>query len=80
MGAPFPPSASRVQRPLPGQKAKKIVSEKIEEGSVVGLHYSLTGSDGEVIDASGDEVFHYLHGAENIVPGLEKARGGFPTR
>lgn len=52
------------------------MSEKIENGSIVGLHYKLTGADGAVIDSCNDEEFLYLHGAENIVPGLEKALEG----
>jgi FKBP-type peptidyl-prolyl cis-trans isomerase SlyD len=47
--------------------------ETIREGSVVGLTYQLRDDAGELLDESGDEVFFYLHGADNIVPGLEKA-------
>jgi FKBP-type peptidyl-prolyl cis-trans isomerase SlyD len=49
----------------------------IGKDKVVSLHYTLTGSDGEVIDRSEEsEPFDYLHGAENIVPGLERALEG----
>jgi FKBP-type peptidyl-prolyl cis-trans isomerase SlyD len=47
--------------------------EKIENGVVVRLVYTLT-VDGEVVDqAETEEPLEYLHGAENIVPGLETA-------
>jgi FKBP-type peptidyl-prolyl cis-trans isomerase SlyD len=48
----------------------------IQDGMVVSLAYSLT-SEGEVIESStADEPLDYLHGAENIVPGLETALTG----
>ena len=44
---------------------------------VVSIHYTLTGDDGAVIDSSrGREPLAYLHGAGNIVPGLEKKLTG----
>jgi FKBP-type peptidyl-prolyl cis-trans isomerase SlyD len=44
---------------------------------VVSIHYTLTGDDGRVIDSSeGREPLAYLHGAKNIVPGLERALEG----
>jgi FKBP-type peptidyl-prolyl cis-trans isomerase SlyD len=49
----------------------------IDKDKVVSLHYTLTGSDGEVLDRSEEgEPFDYLHGAGNIVPGLERALEG----
>ena len=49
----------------------------IGENSVVSMHYKLTNDDGKVIDSSeGREPLAYLHGAGNIVPGLEKALTG----
>lgn len=48
----------------------------IQDNMVVSLAYSLT-TDGEVIErATAEEPLDYLHGAENIVPGLEKALTG----
>jgi FKBP-type peptidyl-prolyl cis-trans isomerase SlyD len=47
-------------------------SSPIANDQVVTLRYRLTGEDGKVLDESGDEGMEYLHGAENIVPGLEK--------
>ena len=43
---------------------------------VVTLHYTLTDNDGKVIDKSEDGSFAYLHGASNIIPGLEDALTG----
>lgn len=40
---------------------------------VVSIHYTLTSGDGEELDTSvGGEPLVYLHGADNIVPGLER--------
>ena len=49
----------------------------IADGLVVVMNYTLRSEDGDVIDASepGDPMA-YLHGADNIVPGLEKALTG----
>ena len=45
----------------------------IEPGKVVFFHYTLTDAAGNVIDSSeGSEAMPYLHGADNIVPGLER--------
>ncbi len=49
---------------------------QIESNSVVTLHYILKDNDGKVIDQSDDDSFLYLHGAMNIVPGLENALSG----
>jgi FKBP-type peptidyl-prolyl cis-trans isomerase SlyD len=49
----------------------------IEKDKVVSIDYTLTGDDGQVIDSSkGREPLHYLHGAGNIIPGLESALEG----
>jgi FKBP-type peptidyl-prolyl cis-trans isomerase SlyD len=49
----------------------------IRAGKVVGLQYTLRDADGVFIDGSDDEdPLYYLHGAENIVPGLETALEG----
>lgn len=48
----------------------------VSKDAVVTMSYVLTNTRGEVLDASGDEPFHYLHGHENIVPGLERALEG----
>ena len=48
----------------------------IAENKVVTLHYTLTDNEGTVIDKSDDGSFLYLHGASNIIPGLENALTG----
>ena len=49
----------------------------IADGTVVSIHYTLTLEDGTVADTSvGGEPLTYLHGAANIVPGLEKQLTG----
>ena len=46
---------------------------KIADQKVAVIHYKLTDSEGKVIDSSeGQEPMPYLHGAANLVPGLEK--------
>lgn len=47
---------------------------KNTENPVVSIHYTLTNKAGEKIDSSiGAEPLSYLHGAGNIIPGLESA-------
>ncbi len=49
----------------------------ISDKCVVAFHYKLTNSDGEQLDSSdGQDSLKYLHGASNIVPGLEKKLEG----
>lgn len=44
---------------------------------VVSMHYTLTDDNGTVLDSSeGSPPLAYLHGAGNIIPGLEKALVG----
>jgi len=45
---------------------------KIADKHVVTLNYTLKDNDGEIIDQAQDGSFVYLHGAQNIIPGLEK--------
>jgi FKBP-type peptidyl-prolyl cis-trans isomerase SlyD len=53
------------------------MSLMIGDNLVVSMHYKLTDNDGNVIDSSeGSEPLTYLHGAGNIIPGLEKALVG----
>lgn len=50
---------------------------EITDGRVATIHYTLTDDDGQVIDKSPQQKpLSYLHGAGNIVPGLEKALSG----
>ena len=49
----------------------------IGDNLVVSMHYKLTDDDGNVLGSSEDsEPLAYLHGAGNIIPGLEKALVG----
>ena len=44
----------------------------IGQNSVVSMHYTLKNDDGDVMDTSeGKEPMVYLHGANNLIPGLE---------
>ncbi len=53
------------------------MSDVVADKKVVLFHYTLTDSDGDVIDSSsGGEPMPYLHGAGNIVPGLERQLAG----
>lgn len=49
----------------------------IKQNSVVTMHYHLKGADGEELDSSTDqEPLVYLHGANNIIVGLEEQLEG----
>ena len=53
---------------------------QIAENAVVSIHYTLTNAEGNVLDSSaGQEPLAYLHGASNIIPGLENALVGKTT-
>ena len=49
----------------------------IDDNLVVSMHYKLSDDDGNVLDTSeGATPLTYLHGAGNIIPGLENALKG----
>ncbi|MBT7258101.1 MAG: peptidylprolyl isomerase [Porticoccaceae bacterium] len=49
----------------------------IKDNSAVSFHYSLADDEGQQLDSSaGKEPLAYLHGAGNIIPGLENALTG----
>lgn len=49
----------------------------INEEQVVSIHYTLTDDSGETLDTSaGRDPLQYVHGAQNIIPGLESALEG----
>ncbi|MFM1895882.1 MAG: hypothetical protein RLZZ385_956 [Pseudomonadota bacterium] len=49
----------------------------IGKNSVVSIHYTLKNDAGEVMDSSeGGEPLAYLHGANNLIPGLESELQG----
>ncbi|GHC31290.1 FKBP-type peptidyl-prolyl cis-trans isomerase [Aidingimonas halophila] len=50
---------------------------QIAQNTVVAFHYTLTNESGDVLDSSeGRDPLTYLHGAGNIIPGLEKELEG----
>ena len=49
---------------------------QIAKDRVVTLAYTLKDNDDNIIDQSEDGSFCYLHGASNIIPGLENALTG----
>jgi len=53
---------------------------KIENKKIVSFHYTLSNAEGEQIESSRErQPMEYLHGAGNIIPGLEKAMAGKTT-
>ena len=49
----------------------------VQEKAIVGIHYTLKNADGEQMETSRDkQPMSYLHGANNIISGLEKAMEG----
>ena len=53
------------------------MSSTIGNNQVVSMHYTLTDSAGNVLDSSDEGApLSYLHGAGNIIPGLEQALAG----
>ena len=49
----------------------------IKKNSAVSFHYVLTNDEGQQLDSStGKDPLSYLHGAGNIIPGLESALEG----
>lgn len=49
----------------------------IGDKQIVSMHYTLTNDEGEILDSSdGQSPLSYLHGASNIIPGLEKELTG----
>ncbi|RME86449.1 MAG: peptidylprolyl isomerase [Zetaproteobacteria bacterium] len=50
---------------------------RIQKNTVASFHYTLTDETGQVLDSSeGEKPFSYLHGHEQIIPGLEAALEG----
>ncbi len=50
---------------------------RIAKNTVVSMSYTLKDPDGNLIDQSQDNApFYYLHGASNIIPGLENQLAG----
>jgi FKBP-type peptidyl-prolyl cis-trans isomerase SlyD len=56
---------------------ENLMSLLISKDLVVSIHYTLTNTNGDVLDSSeGQQPLTYLHGANNIIPGLEKELTG----
>ena len=51
------------------------MSEKVSNGKVVAFSYELKNNKGETLEKS-DQPLEYLHGNNNIIPGLEKEMEG----
>ena len=49
---------------------------QLTKDKVATINYHLKDDDGNTIDKSSDGSFSYLHGANNIIPGLEDALEG----
>jgi FKBP-type peptidyl-prolyl cis-trans isomerase SlyD len=50
---------------------------KVEKDKVVGFHYTLSSQEGRQLETSREgEPVSYLHGAGNIIPGLEREMAG----
>ncbi|SFB85150.1 FKBP-type peptidyl-prolyl cis-trans isomerase SlyD [Marinospirillum celere] len=50
---------------------------QVAANKVIGIHYTLTNDDGQVLDSSqGGNPLFYLHGHSNIIPGLESQLEG----
>lgn len=50
---------------------------QISKHKVASIHYTLRDNDGQVIDSSeGREPLNYLHGAGNLIPGMEEGLEG----
>jgi len=45
----------------------------VAQNKVVTIDYTLKDNDGQILDQSQNGEFAYLHGASNIIPGLENA-------
>lgn len=46
---------------------------QLTKNKVAVLNFTLKNKDGEIIDQTNDGTFAYLHGARNLIPGLENA-------
>jgi FKBP-type peptidyl-prolyl cis-trans isomerase SlyD len=57
-------------------KVNHLEAMNIAKDHIVSLDYTLTDDTGNVIDASRGAPLSYLHGARNIIPGLETALEG----
>jgi FKBP-type peptidyl-prolyl cis-trans isomerase SlyD len=72
----FLTSLARINGPMPHATALKTLSA-IRDGAAVSIEYTLTDDAGTVIDSNvGKEPLTYIHGAGQIVKGLERELNG----
>src|SRR5207237_9086274 len=65
----------RLEEPMSADPANTVTA-----GKVVSIHYTLTDDEGAILDSSeGRAPLDYLHGADNIVAGLEAGLAGHAT-
>ncbi|MEX0802137.1 MAG: peptidylprolyl isomerase, partial [Candidatus Binatia bacterium] len=61
----------------PAQALSLNPADNVQDGSIVSIEYTLTDEAGKVIDSNvGKEPLTYIHGAGQIVRGLEKELNG----
>jgi len=66
--------SSTIVQAEPGKKKKEM---KVSAGKKVSIEYTLRLKDNTVVDTNvGSEPLTYIHGAHQIIPGLEKALEG----
>ena len=50
---------------------------QIDQHKVASIHYTLTNNEGSILDSSaGREPLTYIHGAGNLIPGMEEGMHG----
>jgi len=68
-----------VALPRPGMAvgSTPLITMRVAKETVVAIEYTLKDDQGNLIDASGERgPMEYLHGAQNIIPGLEQGVEG----
>jgi FKBP-type peptidyl-prolyl cis-trans isomerase SlyD len=53
-----------------------MATDTITQDMIVSMNYTLTDSEGKILDSSNEEPMEYLQGHSNIIPGLESALEG----
>jgi FKBP-type peptidyl-prolyl cis-trans isomerase 2 len=67
-----------IAAPIFAVGAEKAKNDRVvKDGMLVSFDYTLTGTDGKVIETSkGKEPLKYVHGQKTMIPGLEKELNG----
>lgn len=56
---------------------KNATTRVVQDGMLVSLQYTLTGEDGKLIESNkGKEPLKYIHGKQEMIPGLERELTG----